>query len=228
MAYRRTEKVEQRLRARHGALIAAAREIAAAQGLDGVQIVPVAERAGVASGTVYRYFASKTALVAALVDDVSERELEAMQKAASASPGPLSGLAAAIVTFAARAERQRRLVWAVIAEPVDAELAPVQRQFLETLTTAFAEHIERAAAGGRLGDADPAILARMIVGGLLQSLLSPLATFGGVENANGRRSVQAFALYALRAVGIVDARARGLVVQAAWPTADDDSAVSER
>ena len=71
-----------------------------------VQIAPVAERAGIAAGTVYRYFPGKTELVAALVESVAEREIAALRRAADAAPGPLSALAAAIATFAARALAQ--------------------------------------------------------------------------------------------------------------------------
>src|SRR6266571_4440532 len=96
MAYRRTEKVVQRLSARHDAIIAAAQALAAEGGMAAVQIAPVAARAGIAAGTIYRYFPSKTELVAAVVAAVSERELEAVRRAADAAPGPLSALAAAI------------------------------------------------------------------------------------------------------------------------------------
>src|SRR5215207_25906 len=115
MAYRRTERVIQRLAARRDAIVTAARALASEQGMDAVQIVPVAERAGIAAGTVYRYFPSKTDLVTALVAAVSERELAAMRAAADAAPGLLSALAAAVVTFAARAVHDRKLAWAVIA-----------------------------------------------------------------------------------------------------------------
>src|SRR4029077_18952498 len=114
MAYRRTENVVRRLAARHDAILAAAAALAAEAGINAVQIVPVAERAGIAAGTVYRYFPSKTDLVAALVAAVSERELGAMRGAADAAPGPLSALAAALTTFAARALESRKLTFALI------------------------------------------------------------------------------------------------------------------
>src|SRR5262249_27280696 len=66
MVYRRTEKVVRRLAQRHAAIIAAARATAAEAGMAAVQIAPVAERAGIAAGTVYRYFPSKTDPVAAV------------------------------------------------------------------------------------------------------------------------------------------------------------------
>src|ERR1051326_3271797 len=119
MVYRRTENVARRVAARREASVAAARALAAEGGMAAVQIAPVATRAGIAAGTVYRYFPSKTELVAAVIEAVSERELAAMRASADAAPGPLSGLAAAVTTFAARALHQRRLAWAVLGEPRD-------------------------------------------------------------------------------------------------------------
>src|SRR5271154_4284446 len=122
MPYRRTENVVRRLAARHDAIVTAARALAGENGMGAVQIAPVAQRAGIAAGTVYRYFPSKTELVAALVDALSEREIATMRRAADAAPGPLPALAAAIAPSAMRASAHRKLAWAVIAEPVDPEL----------------------------------------------------------------------------------------------------------
>ena len=98
-----------------------------------MQIATVAERADIAAGTVYRYFPSKTDLIAELVAAVAGRELDAMKAAADAAPGPLSALAACIATFAARALNERRLAWAVIAEPVDAEVDAMRLDFRQSL-----------------------------------------------------------------------------------------------
>src|SRR5439155_495977 len=79
MVYRRTEKTVRRLAQRHGAIIAAARASAAEGGMAAVQVAPVAARAGIAAGTVYRYFPSKTDLVAPLVSATAEGELEPVE-----------------------------------------------------------------------------------------------------------------------------------------------------
>src|ERR1700741_4491328 len=122
MPYRRTENVARRQAERHSAIVEAARALATEGGMAAVQIAPVAASAGIAAGTVYRYFPSKTELVAAVVAAVSERELAAMRTAAHGAPGPLSARGAAVTTFAARALHRRRLAWATIAEPVDPEI----------------------------------------------------------------------------------------------------------
>src|SRR5262245_32250784 len=109
MPYRRTDNVARKLAARHDAIIEAARKAAADGGMAALQVASIAEGAGVATGTVYRYFPSKTELVGAVVASMSEREIGAVRRAAQAAPGPLSALAAAIATFAARALHNRRL-----------------------------------------------------------------------------------------------------------------------
>src|SRR5262245_11250343 len=152
MAYRRTEKVARRLAARHDAIIAAGRALAAERGMASVQIVPVAERAGIAAGTVYRYFPSKTEMVAALVTAVSERELKAMRRSADAAPGPLSALAAAIATFAARALASPRLAFALIAEQADGAADEARLAFRRALAAELGKRLSTAMKGGHLPD----------------------------------------------------------------------------
>jgi AcrR family transcriptional regulator len=216
MPYRRTEKVSRRLAERREAILAAARALAAEGGMAAVQIAPVAARAGVAAGTVYRYFQSKTELVAAVVAAVSERELAAVRRAADAAPGPLSALAAAVTTLAARALHRRRLAWAVIAEPVDPEIDAVRLAYRQALAAELETRLAAAVRAGLLPEQDVRLSAPALVGALMEGLIGPLAPDAANPGAT-REGVQAFTLLALRAVGIVDARARGLVVQSALP-----------
>jgi AcrR family transcriptional regulator len=214
MPYRRTDNVARRLAARHDAIIAAARQIASEGGMAAVQIAAVAARAGIAAGTVYRYFPGKTDLVAALLTELADTEIGALRQAAGRAPGPLSALSAAIMTFAARALRQRRLTFAAIAEPVDAELDSARIAFRRSLAAEFASRIAAAIAESRLPEQDAALAAAALTGLLIEGLVGPLA-----PDASGRERdiVQSLTLTALRALGVADARARGLVVQTAMP-----------
>jgi AcrR family transcriptional regulator len=210
MPYRRTENVNRRLAARHAAIIAAARQAASEGGMAAVQIAPVALKAGIAAGTVYRYFPGKTDLVVALLSEISAREIAALRGAANVAPGPLSALTAAIMTFATRALRHRRLTFAAIAEPTDAELDGARSTFRKALAAEFASLIVTAAAGRHLPEQDAALSAAALVGLLVEGLIGPLAP----EVAGRQRDVvQSLTLVALRALGVADARARGLVVQ---------------
>jgi AcrR family transcriptional regulator len=217
MAYRRTENVARRLAARRAAILAAAADAAAEGGMAAVQIAPVAERAGIAAGTVYRYFPSKAELVAALVAALCAREIAAIERAAKAAPGPLSALVAAITTFAARALGGPRLAFALIAEPVEPELDLARGAYRRALAAQFERLVRNAVEGRHLPEQDVALAAAALVGALGAGVVGTLAPAAPADPAAARTRVQALALFALRGLGVVDARARGLVVQAALP-----------
>lgn len=217
MVYRRTDRVVRRLHARRAAILSAARAAAEAGGMAAVQIVPVAERAEIAAGTMYRYFPSKTALVAALVEAASEQDIAAMRAAAESAPGPLSALAAAIATFAGRALHDRRFTFALLAEPVDADTDAVRRRYRDAVAAELEVRVRTVAAEGLLPEQDAALTALAVLGALIEGLIGPLAPDCGTDRLHERNAVQAVTLLALRAVGVADARARGLVVQTALP-----------
>jgi len=217
MAYRRTENVVRRLAEREQAILDAACAIAAEGSMAAVQIASVAARAGIAAGTVYRYFPSKTDLVAELVAAVAGRELDAMHAAGDAAPGPLSALAAAIATFASRALHARRLAWAVIAEPVDAQVDALRLDYRQSLAAELETRIKAAIAARLLPEQDARVAAPAIVGALMEGLIGPLAPSHDGDPAGSREAVQTATLLALRALGVVDARARGLVAQCVLP-----------
>ena len=216
MPYRRTENVVRRMAARRAAIVAAAGSLAADAGIGAVQITPVALRADVATGTVYRYFPSKDDLVAALVADVSARELSAMRRAADAAPGPLSALAAALTTYAARALANRKLAFALIAEPADAA-EDARLAFRAALAAEIGKRVTAALQAGLLPGQDIAVAVPMLTGALIEGLIGPLAP-DARDEAGTRDAVQTLTLFALRGLGVADARARGLVVQAGIPT----------
>jgi AcrR family transcriptional regulator len=213
MPYRRTENVVRRLAAREQTILDAAQSIASENGMGAVQIAPVAQRADIAAGTVYRYFPSKTNLIAEVIASAAGRELAAMREAADSAPGPLSALGACISTFAARALNDRRLTWAVLAEPVDANIDTLRVEFRRAIASELAWRINVAISGRHLPDQDARAAAPAIVGALLEGLIGPLALPG----SSAREAVQAVTLLSLRALGVVDARARGLVAQCPLP-----------
>jgi AcrR family transcriptional regulator len=222
MPYRRTENVARRLAERREAIVEAARALAAEGGMAAVQIAPVAARAGIAAGTVYRYFPAKTDLVAAVLSAVAERELAAMRSAADWAPGPLSALAAAVTTFAGRALHRRRLVWAAIAEPVDAEIDAMRLAYRQGLAAELEKRLAACIKAGHLPAQEVGVSAAALVGAVIEGLLGPLAPDAATNKGAARAAVQALTLFVLRAVGILDARARGLVVQSAMPEPEED------
>ena len=213
MVYRRTERVTAQLASRQAAIMAAARALARESGISAVQIVPVAQRARIAPGTVYRYFPSKDDLVSAVIGAIAEEELSALRAAAAAAPGPLSALAAAIMIFASRMLQERRLAWAMLADPGDAGATAGGLAFRRRLLGAFEELIRAAAAAGHLPAEVPGFAAAALIGAALEGLVGPFAPHRDGSD-DPRADAQALTLFTLRALGLRDARARGLVAQA--------------
>ncbi len=221
MPYRRTAQTVRKQAARHQAILTAARAAAAEGGMAAVQVAAIADRAGIATGTVYRYFPSKADLVTAVIHAMAEGHVAAMAKAGRAAPGPLSALAASIATFATHALRQRRLVWAMIADAAEPEAEAARLAYRRALAEEISTRISAAMQAGYLPTQDVGLSAAALVGALLEGLIGPLAPGREEAAAGARDAVQALTLLSLRAVGVVDARARGLVVQIALPSAGE-------
>jgi AcrR family transcriptional regulator len=155
-----------------------------------------------------------------VLTEIAEREINALQQAAAAAPGPLSALAAAIMTFAARALRDRRLLFAAIAEPIDADLDLVRVAFRRALAAEFTARIAATLVARHLPEQDVPLAAAALTGLLVEGLIGSLAPD---PSGREREIVQSLTLVALRALGVADARARGLVVQTAMPAASEGS-----
>jgi len=69
-----------------------------------------------------------------------------------------------------------------------------------------------------------ALAAPAVLGALIDGLIGPLAPPIPDEPAKAREAAQGLTLLALRALGVVDAHARGLVMQCVWPAHEEDAA----
>jgi AcrR family transcriptional regulator len=185
-----------------GRLLAAARELIEAGGYGAASVLAIAERAGVASGTVYRHFPSKAELFLEVFRDVCEGEERAMRAAAeSAGPGAVDRLEAVLGTFAERALRNPRLAWALLAEPVDelvdAERLAYRRRYAELV----ADELRAAVAGGEIPDQDVVFTAAALVGGCGEALAGPLSPVAGLSRAPASDVVASIRAFVRRAIG---------------------------
>ncbi len=152
-----------------------------------------------------------------MIAEVSRDELAAIRRAADAAPGPSSALAAAVTTVAVHVLSQRKLAWGILAEPVDIDVTASRLASRREIAGEIAGRIDAAVRAGHLPAQDTALAATALLGALHESLVGPLAPDNPDDPGKLRDAVQTVTLLALRAVGVMDARARGLVVQAAMP-----------
>jgi AcrR family transcriptional regulator len=181
MPYRRTPKVQERLDALRDAIVVAAMEQLAEHGYAGCSVAAVAERAGIAVGTVYRHFPTKAELVVRVFRQVVSREVEAV-RAASEQPGDATGRVVAVFeTFAARALKAPRLAYALLAEPVDALIDAERLEFRRAFRDVVAEHVADGVRAGVLPAQDAKITAAALVGAAAEVLIGPLTSGGTAD-----------------------------------------------
>jgi AcrR family transcriptional regulator len=173
-ASRRSPRAERRVATRD-AIVAGTISLVAERGYAGASMHEVARRAGVATGTLYRHFASKGELLAHVVREVSGHELGIVRAIAVDPAQPVvRRLEAAVETFARRALAAPTLAHALMAEPVDpvvdtARLA-ARRAYEEMLATLLEEGI----AAGELRARDAELAAAAIGGALQEVVLGPV------------------------------------------------------
>ncbi|MDQ7803424.1 TetR/AcrR family transcriptional regulator [Amycolatopsis sp. A133] len=199
MPYRRTPKVQERLDAQRETIVAAATRQLAEHGYSGCSVAAVAERAGVAVGSVYRHFPTKADLVVHVFRQVVTREVAAV-RAASAAPGePAERVLAVVETFAQRALKAPRQAYALLAEPVDALIDAERLEFRRAFTEVVAEHVTAGVAQGALPPQDGRLTAAALVGAAAEVLIGPLTSGNAGDVAELRTFV-------IRALGGSDAR----------------------
>ncbi len=173
---------DRRLRTR-AALLAAAREIAAAQGLGALRAEAVVARAGTAKGTFFAHFPDKDHLVAALV---AERLAALPVAAATDLPSVLAAC--------------RPLIALMVSEP---EVVPVMARFsmpegdgsgmgeaIHARIGVMAGQIAAAQAAGGVRAADPGLLAEGMMAFLFHAAASALCGAAGGGDPEARAAAQ--------------------------------------
>lgn len=188
MAYRKTEKVLANLEARSNSILAAAIDVIARSGMEGLTTDAVAKRADIGVGLIYKYFPDKDELVAAVFAKLLARDLETMR--ARPDKDPLRALAVAIAVF--YSVTQSPLSRACGANPV--YRAGVEREFYGLIR----------AAVDTLDKIEVKLAAKATLGALY-----------GLAGAHGHgeKIASTALLFALRGIGVPDALARKTVAR---------------
>ena len=177
MPYRRTERTEARKAETRERILAAALELLAEGGYASAGVQAVAARANVATGSVYRHFASKDELFTEVFRRAATRELAAVEAAAADDGRPTrERVAAGAEAFARRALAEPTRAYALLAEPVDAAVDEQRLVFRRGYRDVFARTLAQGVESGELEPHDSETVAAALVGSLGEALVGPLAT----------------------------------------------------
>ncbi|WP_443209520.1 TetR/AcrR family transcriptional regulator [Rhodococcus rhodochrous] len=173
MAYRRTPAVQERLDAQREAIAAAAVALLSERGYSGLSVSAVAERAGVATGSVYRHYVDKSDLMVRIFRELCDREVEAVTSAAATGSGA-DRVSAVVDTFSRRALRNPTLAYALLAEPVDAAVDAERLVLRRAFAAAFANAVRHGVATGEFPEQDVELTAAALVGAVGEVLTGRL------------------------------------------------------
>jgi AcrR family transcriptional regulator len=191
--------MEERLAETRERILGAALGLISKGGYRAASVAAVAEKAGVATGSVYRYFPSKADLFAEVFRHASTRELEIVRAVASRPEGSaMERLAAALEVFARRALQGRRLAFALLAEPADPAVDEERLRFRRAYRDIFARLIREAIGRGEAPGQDVRVAAAALVGAIGEALVGPLSPSSPTRDAG--RLVNAIVRFCTRAI----------------------------
>ncbi len=184
-------------------LLRSAQELIEADGYAAASVLAIAERTGVAAGTLYRHFTSKEELFVELFRHVCDGEVQAMERTAAAM-GPSAGhaerLEGVLATFARRALRRPRLAWALIAEPVDPLVDAERLAYRARYAELIAQALRAGIASGELPAQNVELVAAALVGGCGEALVGPLSPLAGAR-PSATEVLEALRVFVRRAIG---------------------------
>jgi AcrR family transcriptional regulator len=190
-----TRRIDKRER-----ILAAARRLVSEVGFGETSIAAVAAAAGIATGSVYSYFPSKAALMAEVAAAVSEREVGVLEAIAATGDPPSEVLADAVRTFAERAFRNRRMAWALLAEPAPPEIDATRLTYRRRIADVFEGILTRGIAEDAFRPLDVEAAAAAIVGGFMEALVGPLSPDRPIADGRAAAVAAALADFTLHAV----------------------------
>ena len=175
MPYRPTERTRARLAAARELIVDAAMAQLAEGGYASASVVGVARRAGVATGSVYRHFPSKSDLLAEVFRRCAQAEVDVLRGMAARGQPVTERLAGWVEAFVRRALAEPVRAYALIAEPVDPAVEAERLVFRRAYADLFATALRDGQARGELAAGDADLVAAAIVGALSEALVGPLA-----------------------------------------------------
>jgi len=194
------EPPEQPRESTRGRLMRAAVEVLEDGGYAAASVAAIAERADVATGTLYRHFPSKADLFVELFRSIGESELAAMADAAARARSAGEELDAVVSTFAGRAMSRPRVAWALVYEPLDPPVDAERVRSRRAYAARMARFIRERVDAGELPDQDPDTSAAALIGAIVEALVSPLSPVAG-GNADPDAVIAALTAFCRRAVG---------------------------
>lgn len=196
MAFQRSPMMQKRLAVNRQRIKLAARRLIAIGGFREASITAVANRVGLSTGAIYRYFPSKAELFIEVLTDAVSRELAILIGIVESPGSAAAHLYAAVESFASRALKGPHLAYAFIAEPIDSDVDAARM----VCCVRFCEIFEDGMKAGEFPLQMPQVSAACIVGAFTEALIRPVALTA--KPVDEKKLVKAIADLCVRAASV--------------------------
>ncbi|WP_111857901.1 TetR/AcrR family transcriptional regulator [Acinetobacter sp. CFCC 10889] len=174
MSYKRSSLMQERMEQNRKTILQSARELIAQGGFKDAQIQAIADRAGVSSGLVYRYFANKSQVLIEVLDDAIHVEVDILNHIAAGELNATQKLHKAVTTFVRRAMNSPQLAYSLMFEPVDPELEHGRFRSKQLIKQTMKEILAQGKTTGEFGFEDLNTAALCVVGAMTFVVIEPL------------------------------------------------------
>ncbi|ENU39112.1 TetR/AcrR family transcriptional regulator [Acinetobacter johnsonii] len=174
MSYKRSSLMQERMEQNREAILKSARELIAQGGIKDAQIQAIAERAGVSSGLVYRYFDNKSQVLIEVLSEAIQHEVKILNHIAESELSSKQKLDKAVTTFVKRAMNSPQLAYSLMFEPVDAELEHERFRSKQLIKQSIKEILAAGKINGEFGFEDLNTAALCVVGAMTFVVIEPL------------------------------------------------------
>ena len=166
--------MQERMEQNRQAILQSARELIAQGGIKDAQIQAIAERAGVSSGLVYRYFDNKSQVLIEVLSEAIQHEVKILNHIAESELSSKQKLDKAVTTFVKRAMNSPQLAYSLMFEPVDAELEHERFRSKQLIKQSIKEILAAGKINGEFGFEDLNTAALCVVGAMTFVVIEPL------------------------------------------------------
>lgn len=174
MSYKRSSLMQERMEQNREAILQSARELIAQGGIKDAQIQAIAERAGVSSGLVYRYFDNKSQVLIEVLSEAIQHEVKILNHIAESELTSKQKLDKAVTTFVKRAMNSPQLAYSLMFGPVDAELEHERFRSKQLIKQSIKEILAAGKINGEFGFEDLNTAALCVVGAMTFVVIEPL------------------------------------------------------
>ncbi|BFP50416.1 TetR/AcrR family transcriptional regulator [Streptomyces griseus] len=198
MAYRKTPAEVRRLEAARERLVVRATEVVADIGWAQASVTAVADAAGIAAGSVYQHFASKSALAVEVFRRAAQREVDVLGEVLEGDGDPVGRLRLGVEVFTRRALENPGLAYALLAAPAEPAVGAERLAFRRRYRALFAAVIDEGISAELLPGQDAEITAAALTGAVGEVLVYPLSTSAAQDTD---RLIDRLTALALRCAG---------------------------